>query len=227
MLPCVVLFCGPGKVVATAVEYHDEDFSILPGANEVPGGCKGTSMSLKRKSDWCFCLYTGQCLDHFRCTPENLTLSECQQQSCGLTSLDIGPFTASFYNRDNHTDILTIPVPYYRDIVSLNQSCTGAEALLTVLIEDGRRVYRREVAGDTGTAPEYHCVHLPVYITVSWLHMHTFSGELPEEMLPGKPPVAVCTGGGLEPAGAAAAAHDLLAKMASAGVGPNELMVAF
>ncbi|CAK0824135.1 unnamed protein product [Prorocentrum cordatum] len=96
----------------------------------------------------------------------------------------------------NHQDLLTIPVAYHETIVSMVEECPGGEAegLLTALLDAGRRVFVEAGVGGAGRVEaEMQCVHLPGAISVHWLHVHTFIGEVGNgEDLPARPPGAVC-----------------------------------
>eukprot|EP00928_Gymnodinium_smaydae_P024586 TRINITY_DN19854_c0_g1_i1.p1 TRINITY_DN19854_c0_g1~~TRINITY_DN19854_c0_g1_i1.p1 ORF type:complete len:282 (-),score=20.17 TRINITY_DN19854_c0_g1_i1:256-1053(-) len=157
--------------------------------------CNGTAGNLSKvtrgEGERCFCLFTRRCLDVWGC--HRNTLEQCQQKSCeDRVSLEVTDFAASFYSMKDHADLLTIPVPYYETIVALKADCQ-AETLLTALLDAGRRVFKSAGIGGKGKPdPEIQCVHLPVAISVHWLHVHTFIGAVPGEGLPGLPPHAVC-----------------------------------
>lgn len=140
----------------------------------------------------CFCLFTGHCMEEFDC--KHHTLKQCQHTSCqDRHSLEITANAASFTNMKDPGDILTIPVPYYRDLEAL-WGCRGdAELFLAWLLEAGRRVFIAFRAGGPAMPPaQLQCIHLPGQISVQWLHVHTFIGSIPDEALPNEPPYAVC-----------------------------------
>eukprot|EP00437_Effrenium_voratum_P070017 CAMPEP_0181499788 /NCGR_PEP_ID=MMETSP1110-20121109/54854_1 /TAXON_ID=174948 /ORGANISM="Symbiodinium sp., Strain CCMP421" /LENGTH=206 /DNA_ID=CAMNT_0023628015 /DNA_START=113 /DNA_END=733 /DNA_ORIENTATION=+ len=152
--------------------------------------CKGgdiSSLTLPG-SAWCFCLYTGRCLSHFNCSQP---LPRCQEVNCGETSLQINSVAASFYNIQQKSDVLTIPVQYFRDIGKLAAHCPEhAQEYLAEILAIGRGVYAETVGA--GAMPEWQCVHLYPYCSVPWLHVHSFTGDVSAEELPGKPPFAAC-----------------------------------
>jgi len=157
------------------------------------GGCNGSGHQLHTKGDHCFCFYTGSCLEEFRCFQDE-SLDVCQRRVCGESPLEVTSSAVSFSNVHDHSDVLTIPVPYYRDILSLSLSCDGAQDLLTTLLRAGRRVFRETGAGGFDRpAPQYQCIHLLAHVSVHWLHVHTFIGTA-DDSLPNKPPLAVCVG---------------------------------
>jgi len=107
---------------------------------------------------------------------------------------------ASFTNMKDAVDILTIPVPYYRDLSALKACRTDADTFLAILLEAGRRVFiGARAGGRLRPKAEWQCIHLPGHMSVEWLHLHTFSGHVPGESLPAHPPHAVCTNTSVEP----------------------------
>lgn len=167
--------------------------------------CEGANVSTLSlpKAGWCFCLYGGRCISHFSCA--GVALRECQLDACGEASLEITASTASFRNIRLDSDILSIPVEYFRDIKRLSDRCPEhASQLLEALLAAGRRVFVSTAAGGPGAPqPEFQCVHLYPYVSVPWLHVHTFIGSVPSEKLPGSPPVAACASAAVSEAAAA------------------------
>lgn len=104
--------------------------------------CEGANVSTLSlpKAGWCFCLYGGRCISHFSCA--GVALRECQLDACGEASLEITASTASFRNIRLDSDILSIPVEYFRDIKRLSDRCPEhASQLLEALLAAGRRVF--------------------------------------------------------------------------------------
>jgi len=168
--------------------------------------CEGANVSTLSlpKVGWCFCLYGGRCISHFSCA--GVALPECQLDACGEASLEITASSASFRNIRLDRDILSIPVEYFRDINKLSDQCPEPRAsqLLEALLAAGRRVFVSTAAGGPGAPhPEFQCVHLYPYVSVPWLHVHTFIGSVPSEKLPGSPPVAACASATVSEAAAA------------------------
>ncbi|CAK0897090.1 unnamed protein product [Prorocentrum cordatum] len=160
------------------------------------GGASGEAAAAERGGgEKCFCLFTGHCLDLWNCGEKSV--EQCQRESCqDRVALEITETAATFYNMKDHQDLLTIPVSYHETIVSMIAACPGGEAegLLTSLLDAGRRVFVEAGVGGPGTVEaEMQCVHLPSTISVHWLHVHTFIGEVGNgEGLPARPPDAVC-----------------------------------
>mmetsp|Transcript_79758 Transcript_79758/g.97631 ORF Transcript_79758/g.97631 Transcript_79758/m.97631 type:complete len:246 (+) Transcript_79758:47-784(+) len=149
--------------------------------------CKGANISGLSGSAACFCLYGGRCLRHFDC---ETSLPQCQELHCGEHSLERTQSVTSFFNIKHTSDVLSIPVERFRDIKRLVENCPDhAEQLLTEMITVGRQVFGEYVGG----TPEWQCVHLYPYISVPWLHLHTFVGAVKEEHLPSLPPRAACS----------------------------------
>jgi len=137
----------------------------------------------------CFCFLTGQCRERFECI--GIDLIECQRLRChGTTSLEVNEGGASFRNVKDGGDILSIPKTPYRDLGHLKACNPDAGVLLAGLLEAGRRVFVNTTAG--GQPPWVQCVHLPGWLSVEWLHVHTFIGAVPGERLPAEPPYATC-----------------------------------
>jgi len=159
------------------------------------GFCKRAldrNLAVSKIAERCFCLFTGHCMTDFP-SCEDQTLEECQRSAClGRNALEVTEDAASFRNMKDGEDILTIPVPYFRDLAAL-KSCRGdAHAFLARLLEAGRRVFVGSRAGGSKPWPEWQCIHMPGKVSVQWLHVHTFTGFVPGESLPSKPPFAVC-----------------------------------
>merc|ERR1712151_1322702 len=135
--------------------------------------------------------YSGHCQWRFKCESA-LSLEECQRKACGEAPLEVTYPTTSFYNIRDKGDILTIPVRFYHDIADLRERCDDrGVASLAQLLEAGRRVFRaQEKFG--GKDPEWQCLHLPGHLGVAWLHLHTFTGQVPAEKLPNVPPHSTC-----------------------------------
>ncbi|CAK9090522.1 unnamed protein product [Durusdinium trenchii] len=149
-------------------------------------GCQGADVSKLTGAAACFCLYGGRCLEHFHC---GASLPSCQESHCGEQTLERTASTASFYNIRHKTDVLSIPVESFRDIKRLADACPfDALEQMTALVSAGRRVFQKFIGG----APVWQCVHLYPYVSVPWLHLHTFRGSVPEEHLPNSPPHAAC-----------------------------------
>ncbi|CAE7350258.1 unnamed protein product [Symbiodinium natans] len=167
--------------------------------------CEGANVSALSlpKTGWCFCLYGGRCVDHFSCV--DVPLRECQVASCGEASLEITASTASFRNIRLDSDILSVPVEYFRDVKKLADECPQhAPQLLAALLAAGRRVFVSTAAGGPGAPqPQFQCVHLYPHVSVPWLHVHTFIGSVPAEELPGSPPFAACASATVSEAAAA------------------------
>ena len=149
--------------------------------------CPGSNVSDVSGAAACFCLYGGRCLQHFHCEE---SLAECQELHCGEQSLQRTDSVTSFLNIKYKSDVLSIPVERFRDIKKLKDNCPDhAQQLLTEMVTVGRHVFMEYVGG----TPELQCVHLYPYISVPWLHLHTFVGAVPSEHLPSVPPRAACT----------------------------------
>eukprot|EP00427_Karlodinium_veneficum_P013383 CAMPEP_0169063130 /NCGR_PEP_ID=MMETSP1015-20121227/1105_1 /TAXON_ID=342587 /ORGANISM="Karlodinium micrum, Strain CCMP2283" /LENGTH=149 /DNA_ID=CAMNT_0009121415 /DNA_START=284 /DNA_END=733 /DNA_ORIENTATION=+ len=129
---------------------------------------------------------TGQCLD--MCFDQ--AVGTCQQQLCrgNGTALEMTQECASFFNVEDHGDVLTIPHEYYRDIQALATDGAHGTTILANMIEAGRRVF----ISLGRPSPEFQCIHLPSHISVKWLHLHTFIGSVPKEGLPGTAASTTC-----------------------------------
>eukprot|EP00440_Ansanella_granifera_P076792 gb/GFBE01083328.1/.p1 GENE.gb/GFBE01083328.1/~~gb/GFBE01083328.1/.p1 ORF type:complete len:289 (+),score=21.18 gb/GFBE01083328.1/:1-867(+) len=165
-----------------------------------PELCKGedvSGLSLPH-SALCFCFYGGRCQSNFHCHAGE-SAEACQQRSCGSGSLEVTDETASFFNRGSRSDVLTVPIQYFRDIRRLSEQCPdNAVQLLVELLAAGRRVFVSTAAGGPGSpAPETQCVHLYPHLSVPWLHVHTFIGRVRSEGLPGVWPLAACVSAAL------------------------------
>lgn len=148
--------------------------------------CKGANISGVSGAAACFCLYGGRCLQHFHCGE---SVPHCQELHCGEHSLEMTQSVTSSFNIRHTSDVLSIPVERFRDIKKLAVDCPDhAEQLLTEMVAVGRRVFAEYIGG----TPEWQCVHLYPYISVPWLHLHTFVGAVKEEHLPSVPPRAAC-----------------------------------
>jgi len=149
----------------------------------------------------CFCLFTGHCQEEFQDVCQQRPLEECQRLACmGRNALEVTGDAASFTNMKDAADILTIPVPYYRDLSALKACRADADTFLAVLLEAGRRVFVGSRAGGPHMPQaEWQCIHLPGKVSVSWLHIHSFVGFVPGEALPAHPPSAVCANNSMGP----------------------------
>jgi len=183
-----------GHLIGAAQARHDPCSQERVAKNEL------------KKGERCFCLFTGHCQDQFHC--KGLSLPECQRIFCqGRHPLEVTEVAASFTNMKDEADILTIPVTYYRDLAVLKTCRPDADVFLASLLEAGRRVYIGNDAGGPGKHPTWQCIHLPRTVSVRWLHLHTFTGYVPGEALPARPPNAVCANATM---GVWDAAHQML-----------------
>mmetsp|Transcript_24141 Transcript_24141/g.75776 ORF Transcript_24141/g.75776 Transcript_24141/m.75776 type:complete len:263 (+) Transcript_24141:78-866(+) len=196
---CSVLLvgCGPRATTTTvtrtttttvtATTVTTTTATITPWVG--PGGCRGRDLSeLRDKAQWCFCLYTGQCRQHFNCSAGE-DLPTCQRNSCGEATTYYMQYSASFLNIRDWADVLTIPKFFAVDVRDLRGECPdGGLEMLTFLLEDGRVAFQ----GLGRPAPTWQCVHLPGNVGVYWLHVHTFVNAVHIEMLPAQPPLAAC-----------------------------------
>lgn len=212
LFPCAALFLSGCDVTHTTTISTTTTTATTTTTNTTtatttttvtgPGGCRGRDpVDLRASPQWCFCFYTGGCLQHFQCY-EGESLPECQCRLCGERPLDEAKNSASFFNIDDHGDILTVPTLFYTDISDMKGRCADAGlASLRAFLEDGRRVFE----ATRHSAPEWQCLHLQGNVGVEWLHVHSFVGSLAREELPSSPPWAICARTGLTPEAAAQA----------------------
>lgn len=176
-----------------------------------PGGCVENQMQTDRKnvkdSMWCFCFYSGGCLDHFECQDRE-PMWNCQKRLCGMqTAADKGDTNTTVSFRDPHHEAaqLTITRLFFTDITDMMKHCPdGAHAQLIALLDAGRKAYAQAGIEAAGKTPDWQCVHLPRWVSVHWIHLWSFSGMIghpgksPEmELLPNQPPYACCAEGSL------------------------------
>lgn len=234
LFPCLALFLSGCAVIlttttSTTITTTTTSTTTTTKTTETgPGGCRGRDpVDIWEKPQWCFCFYTGGCLQHFQCY-EGEPLPECQRRLCGERPLDEAENSVSFFNINDQGDILTVPNLFYTDISDMKGRCEdGGLASLRGFLEDGRRVFE----ATRHCAPEWQCLHLHGNVGVEWLHVHSFTGSVAHEELPSSPPWAVCARAGLPPEAAAqamlAVASMLDAKQpaspASAGLRPLAL----
>mmetsp|Transcript_46145 Transcript_46145/g.81216 ORF Transcript_46145/g.81216 Transcript_46145/m.81216 type:complete len:239 (-) Transcript_46145:39-755(-) len=142
--------------------------------------------------EFCFCAMTGNCLDHPNCTKLG-SLVECQASMCrgNGTSLDIAERTASFFNIQDDNDLLTIPRQFYKDLNEVVAAGVDGRLIILDMLHDSRVIYDVQKSGQ----PEYQCIHLPNCCSVRWLHLHTFTGEVPTDGLPGTEADTACAFG--------------------------------
>jgi len=153
------------------------------------------------RAQLCFCYMAGHCeqedWDHLPAIPLG---SPCQQGTIGLGSTSR---TSSFLSYQDHNDVVTISKDFVKDMSGL--SGADGTAILEEMIEAGRAEFSKKATLlETGhTVPDHQCIHQPACVTVKWLHLHTFSGTLAGESLPGSKLVSACSSGH-EPVKAAA-----------------------
>lgn len=157
------------------------------------GECATRLTSPKGGGERCFCLFAGHCKEDVPSCAK-LSLEECQRVACaGRNALEVTADAASFVNMADAADVLTIPVPYYRDLGMLKACRRDAPTFLALLLEAGRRVFMSSaVGGPSRPAAQMQCLHLPGHVSVDWMHVHTFVGSVPGEALPARPPYAAC-----------------------------------
>lgn len=182
--------------------------------------CRSQEFKPMSAGDWCFCLYAGSCLDHFgidvRYANNTDYMRRMQLEKCGSTTEDLNEHAASFYSRDDEKDLLSIPVPHFFSLSQLASECPeGALAVLTAVVESGRKVFTSGPVGGKGTPPEFQCAHLPGSQSIGWLHVHSFIGKVAGDIefndaMPGIPPITVCVE--VKTMSAAEAARSMLAQ---------------
>lgn len=163
---------------------------LIDSKGKGKGGCKP-----KLDAKTCFCFYTYGCKNKISCakTNDKSALHTCQDNECCSHTLAQNRSVSSFKNFQVPDDLLTIPNTFYKDIGHL-KTAGGSQAaqLLEDMLEEGRINYRRT----RGNPPQWQCVNLPRYITVPWLHVHTFSGWVNGEGIPkssfGPKPRSIC-----------------------------------
>lgn len=192
----VVMTSGSSETVTTSTQTTSTITTLITTTtitttNTWPGSCVSPGFDPAKGptiAEWCFCFYTGECLDHFHCNTGE-SLPDCQLRECREKPTEVTSVATSFFNFDNHNDVLTIPSLFWKDIGDLKVNCAdGGLASVIEMLEAGRRVYQDKFS----TAAEWQCVHLPGQVGVYWMHIHTFKGDLPDEKLPGYPPTASC-----------------------------------
>jgi len=189
---CKGHWCGADSEGAAALVQS----KIPEPANESSAGEKDASAAIRLPnnttfSEWCFCLYTSQCLDHFGCEKGD-SLGECQNRSCGKVPLYLDSTVASFNNYNAPQDILTIPRHWYSDIYDLRDRAADPVGVLRELLEVGLLLHHAIYGNVPIGEPFYQCVHMIKFASVRWLHIHTLNGSIPEELVPTSLPYGVC-----------------------------------
>lgn len=107
-------------------------------------------------------------------------IEECQKKECGESTLKSDGRATAFYNIKHHEDILVIPNEFYATIHDLNNRSSSPRDLLTAMLTMARSVYKEVYGKD----PEWQCVNWRRQ-TVQWVHIHSFTGRVKGEGLPG------------------------------------------
>eukprot|EP00928_Gymnodinium_smaydae_P012169 TRINITY_DN14425_c0_g1_i1.p1 TRINITY_DN14425_c0_g1~~TRINITY_DN14425_c0_g1_i1.p1 ORF type:complete len:269 (+),score=30.00 TRINITY_DN14425_c0_g1_i1:38-808(+) len=158
------------------------------------GHCLPGTLNLRRMDPamWCFCFYSGGCQDHFVCR-QGEPKEQCMQRYCGEHARWSTEETVAFLDFKFKQDVLTIPRMFYADTPDMKAHCDDAgEEMMERFLALGREAYLQSGIGGEGVPAEWQCVHLPGYLGVHWLHVHTFRGVVKSERLPSGPPVASC-----------------------------------
>lgn len=125
----------------------------------------------------CFCQLAGNAACAYS------TCACIHPQGCTLTD-ETGWDSSLGKTFFNHVDageceekkaLLTIPKSYFKDIEWLQEWCPqeGARFLLKDLMRSGFELYQAHVA----PKPVKMCVHGGAYVSVQWLHIHTFCSD--------------------------------------------------
>jgi len=150
--------------------------NLAPDAENITTGIVGARPKTHFSCD--FVPYSGEAEGAESCFCHKVRNPTCARKECtcreGCGGFSVTNSESSTFRNRAHTNCngayLTIPRSYFTDLHDAKSKCRrGLKNLLEGMLQAGFNAYQQVQQGTV-----MQCIHLPQYVSVHWLHLHTF-----------------------------------------------------